>query len=220
MGAVVKEKILKIGLIIKTKGPAVASPNETFSILKEEVRIIHIEADEISGVETIPITGTGIIEIEIPITKVILIGAEDGIITEVKDIVIEGEGEDGTQISNIMIPGTNNTHNLKTPNHYHPPPMGQQYHYPIPYEQYPYPQQQQQYPPQQTQAPSRQATNICQLCQNQGHYDYQCQFAGDFMARMQKAFNQGCSYNHQDQSQGEWSNGDNDNNDPNGQPFQ
>ena len=114
-GAMVKEEILKIGLIIKTEEPAVASPNETFSILKEEVRIIHIEADEISGVETIPITGTGIIEIEIPITKVILIGAEDGIITEVKDIVIKGEGEDGIQISNIMIPGTNNPHNLKTP---------------------------------------------------------------------------------------------------------
>ena len=114
-GAVVKEEILKTGLIIKTKEPAVASPNETFSILKEEVRIIHIEADKISGVETIPITGTGIIEIEILIAKVILIGAEDGIITEVKGIVIVGEGEDGTQTSNIMIPGTNNTHNLKTP---------------------------------------------------------------------------------------------------------
>ena len=114
-GAAVKEAILKTGLIIKTREPAMASPNETFSILKEEVRIIHIEADEISGVETILITGTGIIEIEILITKVILIGAEDGIITEVKDIVIEGEGEDGTQISNTMIPGTSNTHNLKTP---------------------------------------------------------------------------------------------------------
>ena len=114
-GAVVKEEILKTGLITKTEELAMASPNETFSILKEEVRIIHIEADEISGMEMIPITGTGIKEIEIPITKVILIGAEDGIITEVKDIVIMGEGEDGTQISNIMILGTNNTHNLKTP---------------------------------------------------------------------------------------------------------
>ena len=51
-------------------------------------------------------------------------------------------------------------------------------------------------------------------------YDYQCQFAGDFMARTQKAFNQGCSYNHQDPTQGEWSTGENDNDDPNGQPFQ
>ena len=57
-------------------------------------------------------------------------------------------------------------------------------------------------------------------CVSQGHYDYQCQFAGDFMARTQKAFNQGRSYNHQDLNQGEWSNGNTDNNDPNGQPFQ
>ena len=60
-------------------------------------------------------------------------------------------------------------------NHYRPPPMGHQYQYQLPYEQYPpYPQPQQQYsqwPP----AQSRQAANICQICQNQGHYDYQCQ---------------------------------------------
>ena len=97
--------------------------------------------------------------------------------------------------------------------------MGHQYRYPILYEQYSYPQQQ-QYQPQRQPAPSCQATNICQLCQNQGHYDYQCQIASDFMAHTQKAFNQGHSYNHQDPSQGEWSNGDTDNNDPNGQPFQ
>ena len=97
--------------------------------------------------------------------------------------------------------------------------MGHQYRYPIPYEQYPYPQQQ-QYQSQMPPAPSQQATNICQLCQSQGHYDYQCQFAGDFMACTQKAFNQGCSYNHQDPNHGEWSHGDTDNNDPNGQPFQ
>ena len=96
--------------------------------------------------------------------------------------------------------------------------MGHQYRYPIPYEQYSYPQQQ-QYQPQRLPAPSRRATNICQLCQNQGHYDYQCQFAGNFMARTQKAFNQGHSYNHQDPNQGEWSNGNNDNNNLNGQPF-
>ena len=98
--------------------------------------------------------------------------------------------------------------------------MGRQYQYQMPYEQYPpYPQQPQQYT-QRPPAQSRQATNICQLCQNQGHYDYQCQFAGDFMARTQKAFNQGRSYNHQEPTQDEWSNGENDNDDPNGQPFQ
>ena len=68
--------------------------------------------------------------------------------------------------------------------------------------------------------PSQQTTNICQLYYSQGHYDYQCQFAGDFMARTQKAFNQGRSYSHQDPNNGEWSQGDGDNNDPNGQPFQ
>ena len=82
------------------------------------------------------------------------------------------------------------------------------------------PQQQQHYQSQRPPTPSQQATNICQLCNSQGHYDYQCQFAGDFMARMQKAFNQARSYSHQDPNHGEWSQGDNDNNDPNGQPFQ
>ena len=42
----------------------------------------------------------------------------------------------------------------------------------------------------------------------------------DFMARTQKAFNQGRSYSHQDPNHGEWSQGESDNNDPNGQPFQ
>ena len=97
--------------------------------------------------------------------------------------------------------------------------MGHQYRYPIPYEQYSYPQQQ-QYQSHMPPAPSQQATNICQLCNSQGHYDYQCQFAGDFMAHTQKAFNQGRSYSHQDPNHGEWSQGDNDNNDPNGQHFQ
>ena len=109
---------------------------------------------------------------------------------------------------------------FSNPNHYRPPPMGHQYRYPIPYGQYSYPQQQQQYQPQKPPAPSQQATNICQLCNSQGHYDYQCQFAGDFMAHTQKAFNQGRSYSHQDPNHGEWSQGDNDNNYPNGQPFQ
>ena len=97
--------------------------------------------------------------------------------------------------------------------------MGHQYRYPIPYGQYPFQSQQQQYPSQMP-TPSQQAANICQLCYSQGHYDYQCQFAGDFMARTQKAFNQGRSYSHQDPNHGEWSQGESDNNDPNGQPFQ
>ena len=116
-------------------------------------------------------------------------------------------------------PGYQQESQFPNPNHYRPPPMGHQYRYPIPYEQYSYPSQPQQYQsPRPT--PSQQATNICQLCHSQGHYDYQCQFAGDFMARTQKAFNQGRSYSHQDPNHGDWSQGENDNNDPNGQPFQ
>ena len=113
-GAAVKEETLKTGLIIKIKEPAMVSPKETFSIVEEEFKIIHTEADKISGVETTPITVTGIIGIEIPTVKVILIGAEDGTITEVKDIVIGEEGEDGTLISIITTRGTSNRLNLKT----------------------------------------------------------------------------------------------------------
>ena len=116
-------------------------------------------------------------------------------------------------------PGYQQESQFQNPNHYRPPPMGHQYRYPIPYGQYPYPSQQQQYPSQMP-TPSQQATNICQLCYSQGHYDYQCQFAGDFMACTQKAFNQGRSYSHQDPNHGEWSQGESDNNDPNGQHFQ
>ena len=117
-------------------------------------------------------------------------------------------------------PGYQQESQFQNPNHYRPPPMGHQYRYSTPYGQYPYrPQQQQQYPSQMP-TPSQQAANICQLCYSQGHYDYQCQFAGDFMARTQKAFNQGRSYSHQDPNQGEWSQGESDNNDPNQQPFQ
>ena len=123
-------------------------------------------------------------------------------IVEVKDIVIAEEGDDGIPISSIMTKGTNRNPNFKTQiTTDHPS------------------QQQQQYPSQMP-MPSQQAANICQLCYSQGHYDYQCQFAGDFMACTQKAFNQGRSYSHQDPNHGEWSQGESDNNDPNGQPFQ
>ena len=116
-------------------------------------------------------------------------------------------------------PGYQQESQFPNPNHYRPSPMGHQYRYPIPYEQYSYPSQPQQYQSQRP-TPSQQATNICQLCHSKGHYDYKCQFAGDFMARTQKAFNQGRSYSHQDPNYGDWSQGKHDNNDPNGQPFQ
>ena len=106
--AAVKEETLKTGLIIKIGEPAMASHKETSSIIEEEVKIIHTEGDEDSGMEMTPATMTEIIGIEILKVKVILIGAEDGIIVEVKDIVIGEEGDDGILISNILIQGTNN----------------------------------------------------------------------------------------------------------------
>ena len=64
---------------------------------------------------------------------------------------------------------------------------------------------------------SSEATHICELCGNMGHYDYQCQFAGDFTNRTCKAFQ--CSHYMHDMSGQEWSleddQGENDE-----QPFQ
>ena len=97
--------------------------------------------------------------------------------------------------------------------------MGYQSSYPAPQPQYPqYPQQ--QYPTSRPPACLPQASNVHQLCQNAGHYDYQCQFASDFISQTQKAFSQGQSYNHTDPGQAEWATGENDNEDPNDQPFQ
>ena len=77
-------------------------------------KITHIKVDEDSGMEITRITVTETIRIEIPTVKVMLTGVEDGIIiTEVKDIVIVGEGEDGIPISNIMIQGINRNPNFQ-----------------------------------------------------------------------------------------------------------
>ena len=64
---------------------------------------------------------------------------------------------------------------------------------------------------------SKQAQHICELCGNKGHYDYQCQFATDFMQRTQKAFQ--CShYLHEVNTNQEWSQGED--HDDHQQPFQ
>ena len=207
-------------MTIKNEDLDAAKDNVIQIIVEGVVTIIHTEDEEDSGTEMTRITVTEIIGTEIMMVTVILTGVDDGtIIVEVKDIVIMEEVDDGILVSSIMTQGTTRNPNFQDPNHYRLPPIGHQYRYPIPYGQYPYQSQQQQYSSQMP-TPSQQAANICQLCYSQGHYDYQCQFAGDFMARTQKAFNQGRSYSHQDPNNGEWSQGDGDNNDPNGQPFQ
>ena len=85
-----------------------------FSTTEVEVKIICFEGNKDSGMETTPIIVTEITRIEIPKVNVILIGAEDGITVEVRDIVIREEGEDGTLISNITTQGTKNRHSLQT----------------------------------------------------------------------------------------------------------
>ena len=108
------EGTLITSTIIKIEESAAVSHQGTFSITEVEVKIIRFEGDEDSGMETTPIIMTEITGIEIPKVKVILTGAEDGIIVEVRDIVIGEEGEYGTLISNIMTQGTNNRHSLQT----------------------------------------------------------------------------------------------------------
>ena len=106
--AVEMEGTLITGMIIKIKEPVAVKYKGSFSIIEGEVKIIRFEGAEDSGMEMTPITTTEITRIEIPKVKVILIGAEDGIIVEVKDIVIGEEGDDGILISNTTTQGTNN----------------------------------------------------------------------------------------------------------------
>ena len=113
-GHVETEGTLITGMIIKIEEPAVVKDNGTFNIIEGEVKIIRFEGAKDSGMEMTLITMTEITGIEILKVKVILTGAEDGTIVEVRDIVIGEEGEDGILISNTTIQGTNNRPNLQT----------------------------------------------------------------------------------------------------------
>ena len=94
------------GMITRNAELAVVKDNETFSIIEGVDKKTHIEVDADSGMEMTQITVTEITGIEITMVKVTLIGVEDGIIiTEVKDIVIVEEGDDGIPVHNITIRG-------------------------------------------------------------------------------------------------------------------
>ena len=108
------EETLITSMIIKIEEPAVVKDNGSFNIIEGKGKIIHFEGSEDNGMEMTLITVTEIIGIEIRKVKVIPTGAEDGIIVEVKDIVIGEEGEDGILISNTTIQGINNRPNLQT----------------------------------------------------------------------------------------------------------
>ena len=108
------EGILITSMISKIKEPAAVKHNGTSSIIEGEVKIILFKGVKDSGMEMTPITMTEITGTEILTVKVILIGAEDGTIVEVRDIVIREEGDNGIPISNTMIQGINNRPNLQT----------------------------------------------------------------------------------------------------------
>ena len=217
--AVEKEGTLITSLIIRTEEPAAASHKGIFSITEVEVKIIPFEGNEDSGMEMTPIIVTEIPGIEIPKAKVILIGAEDRMVVEVRDIVIREEGEDGTLISNIKTQGTSNKPNLQTQIIIAHPlwdtNIDTQSHM------------------NSIHILSNNNTSLkyCQPHHNKPQISVNCIKVKAIMIinanlqvtlwpDTQKAFNQGHSYNHQDPNQGEWLNGNNDNNDPNGQPFQ
>ena len=100
-------------MIIRIGEPAAVSG--TFIIIEGMDRTTHILDDEDSEMEMTLITMTETIGIEIPTVKVIPTGVEYGIIiTEVKDIVIVKEGEDGIPLSNITTQGINRNPNFQT----------------------------------------------------------------------------------------------------------
>ena len=91
-------------MITRNAELAKVKDNETFNIIEGMDKKTHIEVDADSGMEMTLITVTEIIGTEITMAKVTLIGVEDGIIiTEVKDIVIVEEEDDGIPVHNIMI---------------------------------------------------------------------------------------------------------------------
>ena len=109
------EEILITGMISKIEEPVAVKDNGTFNTIEGEGKIIHFEGFENNGIEMTLITVTETTGIEIPMVKVILTGAEDGIIIiGVKDIVIVEEGEGGIPISNITIQGINKNPSFQT----------------------------------------------------------------------------------------------------------
>ena len=207
-------------MTIKTEDLDAVKDNGTLITAEGVVMIIHIEDEEDSGMEMTGITVTETIGIEIPIVKVILTGVEDGIIiVEVKDIVIVEEGDDGIPISSIMIRGINRNTNSKiqiTTDH----------------------------PPWDISTGTQPNMVSIHTCLNNNNTRHKCQrllnkpliFVNCATVKAimiinvnlqailwhthRKPLNQGRSYSHQDPNNGEWSQGESDNNDPNGQPFQ
>ena len=211
---------LIIDTIIRNTELATVKDNAILITVEGVDKIIHTEDEEDSGMVMTRITVTETIGIEIPIVKVILTGVEDGIlIIEVKDIVIMEEGDNGIPISSIMIQGINRNPNFQIQIITACPRWDIN-----------------------TDTQSHMAS--IHTCRNNNNTHHKCQrhlnkqqiFVSCVIVKAimiinanlqailwpahKKAFNQGRSYSHQDPNHGEWSQGENDNNDPNGKPFQ
>ena len=211
---------LIIDMIIRNAEPAAVKDNAILITVEGVDKIIHIEDKEDSGTVMTRITVIETIGIEIPIVKVILTGVEDGIIiTEAKDIVIVEEEDDGIPISSIMIQGINRNPNFQikiiTAHHRWGINTDTQSHMASIHIHH----------------NNNNTRHKCQCLLNKPQIFVSCvivkaimiinaNLQAIFMARTQKAFNQGRSYSHQDPNHGEWSQGESDKNDPNGQPFQ
>ena len=95
-------------MIIKIREEAVVTQKEIFMIIEEEVKIICLDGNDNNGMVTTPPTMIGIIGIGMLMAKIIPTEAKDGKVIEARDIVNEGEGENGTLISNTRNQVTHN----------------------------------------------------------------------------------------------------------------
>ena len=92
-------------MINRIMDKAMVKEKETFRIIETEVKIDHFQVGEDTGITLTLIIKTGTIGIEMEVVKVtiIIIGAEDGKVVEVKVKMTEEEGENG-----ILTPSTHN----------------------------------------------------------------------------------------------------------------
>ena len=219
--AVEMQVTLVTSMISKIGEPAAVKDNGTLMIIEGAAKIIHIVVNEDSGIAMTRITVIETIGTEILMVKVTLTGVEDGIIIrEVKDIVIVEEGEDGIPLSNITTQGFNRNTNFQiqiiiahhqwdintdTQSHMantHTPNNNNSINHKGP----------------QLHLNKLQIFVSCVIVKAITTINVNLQAIS--WPACKKAFNQGRSYSHQDPNHGEWSQGDNDNIDPNGQPFQ
>ena len=106
------EETLITDTIIRIREEAVVTQKGTFKIIKEEVKIIHLEGKEDNGMVATPLIVTGDNRDRNSDGQNNSTEVKDGMVIEAREIVTKGEGENGTLISNTNNQVTHN--NLKT----------------------------------------------------------------------------------------------------------